>query len=108
MKKLTSEQFLAIQNLTDNSMISHWAIDGHSSGLLRVTVISTEGASFDAVDALIEDVFPGKEYFGSPGESDEGDFYSINVEGETLINLMMKKSPVEVVWTYEDIIRQEA
>ena len=105
MKQLTSTQFQSIQSLTDNSIIDHWAIDGYSNDLLRVTVISTLDADFNAVDALIEAIFPGKEYFGSVGESDEGDFYSINVERETLINLMMRKTPS--AWTIQEILERE-
>jgi len=107
MKKLTPSQLSAIQNLTDIPIIEHWAIDGHSSGLLRVSVISAVDADFNAVDVLLEEIFPGKEYFGSPGESNEGDFYSINVDGETLINLMMRKTPEPVVWTIQEILDRE-
>ncbi len=108
MKKLTPTQFSSIQDLVDNPLIEQWSIDGHHNGLLRVTVISKPDADFNLVDMLLEDVFPGKEYRGSVSKDVDGDYYSIDVEGETLINLMMKKTVTRnQVWTTEDILRQE-
>ena len=105
MKQLTPTQFSSIQDLAKSQLIEQWSIDGHSNGLLRVTVISKPDADWNSVDALLEEVFPGMEYRGTPGQSEHGEHYSIDVEGETLVNLLMKKSGN---WTGEDIVRQEA
>jgi hypothetical protein len=93
MQDLTNAQFNSLKILSKNPQINQVSIDMHSDGLLRVTVISTDDTDFDSVDALLEDAFPHKEYLGSVDEDVDGDYYSIDVDGETLINLMMKKSP---------------
>jgi len=90
VKDLTAEQFMAIQSLRVNPMIEHWAIDGHSNGLLRVSVVSAPDVYVGDVDALLRKIFPDMEYRGSVGEDEKGDYYSIDVDGETLINLMIK------------------
>ena len=107
MKKLTQTQFTAIQSLAEDPLINQVSIDMHSNGLLRVTVISVDDADFNSVDALMEDAFPGKEYRGSVGEDVDGDYYSIDVEGETLINLLMQKSIAKIEWTLDQIMRNE-
>ena len=107
MQDLTSEQFDSLKTLSKNPLINQISIDMHSNSLLRVTVISVIGAEFNSVDALLEEVFPGKEYRGSVGEGEHEDYYSIDVEGETLIGLMMKKSPVEKKWTLEEVLERE-
>ena len=96
MKKLMLSQLSSIQDLTDNPLIEMASVDFHANGLLRVTVISTDDADFNSVDALLEDAFPHKEYRGSVDEDVDGDYYSIDVDGETLINLMMKKAPTSI------------
>jgi len=108
MHDLTTDQFTNLKTLLKNTqLIEQISIDMHSNSLLRVTIISVIDADFNAVDAEIEKIFPGKSYRGSVGEEEYGDFYMIDVDGETLINLMVKKSPEEVEWTLEEIMRQE-
>lgn len=98
MKELTTDQFNGLKSLAKNPLIEMISIDIHSNGLLRVTVISKPDVNFNDVDALLEEIFPGMEYRGTPGFYDTGDimteFYSIDYNGETLINLCMKKAPV--------------
>lgn len=101
MQDLTSGQFNSLKTLVKNPLINQVSIDIHSNNLLRVTVISVDDADFNSVDALLEDVFPHKEYRGSVGEDVDGDYYSIDVDGETLINLMMKKAPTSIEATKE-------
>jgi len=107
MKDITTDQFNSLKTLFKNPQINQVSIDRHSNSLLRVTVISTDDADFDLIDMLLEDVFPGKQYRGSVGEDVGGNYYSIDVEGETLINLLIKKSYVEKKWTLEEVMRQE-
>ena len=105
MKDLTAAQFEALKSLAKNELISQLSIDILDNDLLRVTIISVEGADFKSVDALIEGVFPGKTYRGSAGEDTNGDLYFIDVEGESLVNLLMKKLPEP--WTIDEILRRE-
>lgn len=107
MKDLTTDQFNSLKALSKNPFISQVSIDMHSNSLLRVTVISADDADSNLIDMLLEDAFPGKEYRGSLSVAIDGDHYSIDVCGEMLINLMMKKTPVEKKWTLEEIMRQE-
>jgi len=104
MKDLTNTQFNQLKSLAKNPLISQVSIDILGSDLLRIAIISHLDADFNEVDKLIEDIFPGKEYRGSVGEESEGDFYSIDVEGETMINLLMKKT---AVWSAKDILGRE-
>ena len=94
MQDLTNAQFNSLKTLSKNPQINQVSIDMHGNGLFRITVISTDDADFNLIDMLLEDVFPHKEYRGSVGEDVDGDYYSIDVDGETLINLMMKKAPL--------------
>ena len=105
MKDLTYAEFNNLKSLAKNELISQLSIDILDNDLLRVTIISVEDADFKSVDALIEGVFPGKTYRGSVGEDTNGDLYFIDVEGETLVNLLMKKSPEP--WTLDEILRRE-
>lgn len=107
MQDLTTAQFNGLKILSKNLSINQVSIDILRSGLLRVTVISADSANFNYIDALLENVFPGKKYRGSVGEDENGDYYMIDVEGETLINLLMKKSPAKAEWTTEEILRRE-
>lgn len=96
MQELTAAQFMGIQSLVKNPLIEQASIDFHHNGLLRVTVISVLNADFKAVDNAISEVFPGTEVRGTPGYSRNGDseLWFLDFEGETLINLCMKKTPV--------------
>jgi len=98
MEKLTKDQLSAIQNLTDSPLISQASYDRHSNTLMRVTVISSIDADWNGVDALLNAIFPDLEYRGKAGvEVKDGimsEYYSIDVDGETLINLCMKKTLV--------------
>ena len=96
MRKLTKDELSAIQDLTDSPLIEQCSLDRHSNGLMRVTVISSLDASWNGVDALLDRIFPDSEYRGKAGvELRDGiisEYYSIDVDGETLINLCMKKT----------------
>ena len=96
MRKLTTTELSAIQNLEDSSLIEQWSIDGHSNALRRVTVISKVNADWDEIDVLLNAIFPELEYRGKAGISvKDGVIYecfSIDVDGETLINLVIKKT----------------
>ena len=98
MRKLTSIELSMIQDLTDSPLISQASIDRHSNALMRVTVISSIDADWNGVDALLNAIFPDLEYRGKAGvEVKDGiisEYYSINVDSETLINLCMKKTLV--------------
>ena len=107
MHDLTNSQFNGIKALSRNPLISQASIDLLGNGLLRVSIISVDDADFNLIDMLLEDVFPGKEYRGSVGEDTNGDYYSIDVDGETLISLMMKKTPVEKKFSLEEIMEGE-
>ena len=99
MKDLTNEQFNGLKALSKNTgPIEQLSIDIHSNGLLRVTIISTLDADWDTVDIILEGIFPTMEYRGEPGQYiDESgkvsELYFIDVDGEPLINLCMKKAP---------------
>jgi len=96
MKKLTQDELSAIQDLGDSQLIEHWAIDGHSNALRRVTVISKVNADWDEIDVLLNAIFPEMEYRGKAGISVEdgvlSEYFSIDVDQEMLINLVIKKS----------------
>jgi len=96
MRKLTKDELSSIQDLEDSSLIEQWSIDGHSSSLRRVTVISKVNASWNEIDALLNTIFPELEYRGKAGISVEdgviSEYFSIDVDRETLINLVIKKS----------------
>jgi len=98
MRKLTKDELSMIQNLTDSPLIEQASYDRHSNTLMRVTVISSIDADWNGVDALLNDIFPGLEYRGKAGvEVRDGvmsEYYSIDVDSETLINLCMKKTLV--------------
>ena len=98
MRKLTATELVGIQNLTDSPLISQASYDRHSNTLMRVTVISSIDADWNGVDALLNAIFPDLEYRGKAGvEVKDGiisEYYSINVDSETLINLCMKKTLV--------------
>jgi len=96
MKKLTKDQLSAIQDLTDSPLIEQASTDRHSNTLMRVTVISSLDAYWNGVDTLLNEIFPDLEYRGKAGvEVKDGiisEYYSIDVDRETLINLCMKKT----------------
>jgi len=98
MRKLTKDELSAIQDLSDNtSLIEQVSTDRHSNTLTRITVISQVNADWDRVDALLNSIFPELEYRGKSGiDTKDGiisEHFSIDVDGETLINLCMKKDP---------------
>jgi len=96
MRKLTKDELSAIQDLEDSQLIEQWSIDGHSNALRRVTVISKVNADWYEIDVLLNAIFPELEYRGKAGISvKDGVIYecfSIDVDGETLINLVIKKA----------------
>ena len=96
MRKLTKDELSAIQDLGDSPLIEHWAIDGHSNALRRVTIISKVNADWDEIDVLLNTIFPEMEYRGKAGISVEdgviSEYFSIDVDKETLINLVIKKA----------------
>ena len=96
MRKLTKDELSAIQDFGDSPLIEHWAIDGHSNALRRVTIISKVNADWDEIDVLLNAIFPEMEYRGKAGISVEdgviSEYFSIDVDGETLINLVIKKT----------------
>jgi len=96
MRKLTPTELSAIQDLGDSQLIEHWSIDGHSNALRRVTVISKVNADWDEIDVLLNAIFPELEYRGKAGISVEdgvlSEYFSIDVDEETLINLVIKKT----------------
>jgi len=96
MRKLTPTELSAIQDLEDSPLIEQWSIDGHSNSLRRVTIISKVNANWNEIDVLLNAIFPEMEYRGKAGvEVKDGimsEYYSIDVEMETLINLCMKKT----------------
>ena len=96
MKKLTANQLLDIQNLVDNPLIEQASVDFHSNGLMRVTVVSASNAEWNSVDSLLEEIFPGMEYRGQSAHVKNNEMYSIDFNGETLINLVMKKTPTSI------------
>ena len=93
MKKLTANQLLDIQNLVDNPLIEQASVDFHANGLMRVTVVSSLNADWNSVDSVLEEIFPGMEYRGPSTYTENGELYFIDFNGETLINLVMKKAP---------------
>jgi len=96
MRKLTATELSAIQDLEDSPLIEQWSIDGHSNSLRRVTIISKVNASWDDIDTLLNAIFPELEYRGKAGISVEdgvvSEYFSIDVDQETLINLVIKKA----------------
>jgi len=96
MRKLTPNELSMIQDLTDSQLISQASYDRHSNTLMRVTVISSLNADWNGVDALLNEIFPNLEYRGKAGvEVKDGimsEYYSIDVDRETLVNLCMKKT----------------
>jgi len=96
MRKLTKDELSAIQDLEDSPLIEQWSIDGHSNTLRRVTVISKVDADWNGVDALLNEIFPEVEYRGKAGISVEdgviSEYFSIDVNEETLINLVIRKT----------------
>jgi len=109
MRKLTKDELSAIQDLEDSQLIEQWSIDGHSNTLRRVTIISKVNASWDDIDALLNAIFPELEYRGKAGISVEdgviSEYFSIDVDRETLINLVIKK---EIEQKEEALLQTEA
>lgn len=101
MRPLTANQFLKLQELSVNPLISN--IDPEIIGgmVARIRITSAIGADWNKVDAAIEKTlrgdFPDYEYMGqpavytSPTDGLEHELYFINFEGETLISLIMRK-----------------
>jgi len=96
MRKLTGTELLAIQDLEDSQLIEQWSIDGRSNTLRRVTIISRVNADWNEIDVLLNAIFPESEYRGKAGISVEdgviSEFFSIDVDNETLINLVIRKT----------------
>jgi len=109
MRKLTKDELSAIQDLSDSPLIEQVSIDRHSNTLARVTVISKVNASWNEIDALLNAIFPEMEYRGKAGISVEdgvlSEYFSIDVNEETLINLVIKK---EIEQKEEALLRTEA
>lgn len=93
LRKLMPSQLSSIQDLMDNPLIEMASIDFRANGLMRVTVISSLNTDRNAVDSVLEEIFPGKEYRGRSAYAENDELYFIDYNGETLINLVMKKSP---------------
>ena len=93
LKKLMPSQLSSIQDLADNPLIEMASVDFHSNGLMRVTVVSSLNADWNAVDVALEEIFPGIEYQGQSAHAENDELYFIDYNGETLINLVMKKAP---------------
>ncbi|MCO1599857.1 hypothetical protein [Desulfosporosinus nitroreducens] len=93
MKKLTPSQLSDVQNLMDDPLISQASVDFHSNGLMRVTIISKPDVELFGIDTFLRKVFPGMEYRGAPAIDDDSELHFIDYNGETLINLLMKKAP---------------
>ena len=96
MKKLMPSQLWSIQDLADNPLIEMTSVDFHANGLMRVTIISSLNAEWNPVDSLLEEIFPGMEYRGQSVHAENCEMYSIDYNGETLINLVMKKAPTSI------------
>jgi len=117
MKPLTSEQFQAIQELSNHTSIAYTEIECLGAGLSQITIKSMVGAGWDTVDQAInaefDECFPNLEYRGrpgnfyNPGDNTDSDIYFIDFEGETLIRLLMRREAKPVEWTVEQILRQE-
>ena len=88
-------QLWSIQDLANNPLIEMTSVDFHSNGLMRVTVVSASNADWNSVDSLLEEIFPGMEYRGPSTYTENGELYFIDFNGETLINLVMKKAPAQ-------------
>lgn len=103
MRKLMPSQFLTVQSLLDNPLISSVDVELTNNGLSRITIKSAVNAPWDGsegVDMVIslalDANFPGLEYlctpakYTNPADGLEHELYFINYEGETLINLIMR------------------
>ena len=104
MQALTPNQVMAALNLSKSRLISSVSVEVDHNGLTRITVNSAIGAEWDrGVDTLIahslDKEFPTLEYHGKPVtyhdpfEDTENELYFLDYNGETLINLVMKKAP---------------
>ncbi len=114
MKDLTKDQLFVIQQLAKSPLITKvgWDIE---NGMTRITVKSTIGADWNAVDATIGTVLKAElselEYMGipakytNPSTGIEEEMHFINFNGETLIWLIMQLAPAK--WSPQDILRQE-
>jgi len=100
MRKLTPSQFLTVQSLVDNPLISSVDIELTSNGLSRIMIKSAVGADYNEVDTALDDAiskeFANYEYMGTPAQyvnpvdGLEHELYFINFEGETLFYLIMR------------------
>ncbi|EHQ92174.1 hypothetical protein [Desulfosporosinus youngiae] len=98
MIRLTPTQLSDIQSLVENPAVDQTGVDFQGNGLMKVTIISKLDADREDIDKVLQQIFPGMEYRGTVGvEVSNGElyeFYFIDWNGETLINLLMKKAPV--------------
>lgn len=92
MIKLTKHQLSDIQDLVDNPLVKQASVDFHSNGLMKVTIISKTNADKRQIDTILEQIFPGMEYRGTPAVTDDGEYHFIDWNGETLIHLCIKKT----------------
>ena len=100
MRKLTPSQFLTVQSLVDNPLISSVDIELTSNGLSRIMIKSAVGADYNEVDSALDDAiskeFTDYEYMGTPAQYTnpadwlEHELYFINFEKETLFYLIMR------------------
>jgi hypothetical protein len=93
MRNLTPLELQSLQFLRKSPAINQVSIDWLEHNLICVTVISKSGATFEDVDRAISEVFPGTEVRGTPGYDKNGEYWSLDFEGETLVNVLMKKAP---------------
>lgn len=104
MKKLSPNQFIAIQALKDSPLIADIEINlGYST--TRITITSIVGADFDKVDAAIslalDKYFTKLEYMGTPAKHENPidgvgqDLYFINCDNETVFWLIMRLERTE-------------
>jgi len=131
MKKLSPEQLVAVQELSNYRFIESSLVEFLTNGLSQIRITSIPGADWDQVEQAManefDEVFPNYEHAGKsinytdPMDGMECELFYINYEDETLIKLIMKKATfaeaaeekvlqeqsTTIAWTLEDIMRQE-
>ena len=98
MINLTPGQLMDIQVLVRNhkSLFSEVGMTFHGNGLMQITIISVLNADQSKIDRVLEQIFPDMQYRGSAATysdaSERYELHFIDYNGETLINLCMKKT----------------
>jgi len=106
MLELTTTQLTQITQLHKNPLIDFATIAVHKSGYTYVTISSTLDADWTLVALELSYIFPDIEV--DRKQVDDGPVtYAVEVGEGIVVFLIMNESPVEAVWTYEDILRQE-